>query len=198
MADTECEGWVVQYVKRFWRCRKQPKLWEDGALKILEKSGGLSEANNYPGTGGSCCWRLEVAMKVIANALNVRLVEISETLPHEMQNGFRPNRGCSDGTYNARFVLRKLKEHRQSCWLLLLDFIKAFDRVPRELLWPLMAKLGVPPGVLEVLQALHETVNVKFSVEGVEKTAGSTIGVRQGDLLGLILFNFHVAGAMMA
>ena len=67
-------------------------------------------------------------------------------------------------THNVRFVLRKLTEHGQSCWLLLLDFIKAFDRVPRELLWPLMAKLGVPPGVLEVLQALHETVNAKVSV----------------------------------
>jgi hypothetical protein len=41
--------------------------------------------------------------------------------------------------------VRKLKEHGQSCWLLLLDFIKAFNRIPRELLWPLMAKLGVPP-----------------------------------------------------
>jgi hypothetical protein len=29
-------------------------------------------------------------------------------------------------------------------------------------------------------------------VEGVEKAVGSTIGVRQGDLLGPILFNFHV------
>jgi hypothetical protein len=115
-----------------------------------------------------------------------------------MQNGFRPGRGCSDGTHNVRFVLRKLKEHGQSCWLLLLDFIKAFDRVPRELLWPLMAKLGVPPALLNVLRALHKTVNVKFSVEGVEKTVGSIIGVRQGDLLGPILFNFHVAGAMMA
>jgi hypothetical protein len=45
-------------------------------------------------------------------------------------------------------VLRKLKEHGQSCWLLLLDFIKAFDRVPRELLWPLMTKLGVPPTLI--------------------------------------------------
>jgi hypothetical protein len=61
-----------------------------------------------------------------------------------------------------------------------------------------MAKLGVPLEVLEVLKALHEAVNARLSVEGVEKTAGSTIGVRQGDLLGLILFNFHVAGAMMA
>jgi hypothetical protein len=61
-----------------------------------------------------------------------------------------------------------------------------------------MAKLGVPPALLNVLRALHKTVNVKFAVEGVEKTVGSIIGVRQGDLLGPIFFNFHVAGAMMA
>jgi hypothetical protein len=48
---------------------------------------------------------------------------------------------------------------------------------PSRRLWPLVAKLGVPPGVLEVLQALHETVNAKFSVEGVEKAVGSIIGV---------------------
>jgi hypothetical protein len=89
----------------------------------------------------------------------------------------------------------------QSCCVLAaparLRFIKAFDRVPRELLWPLMAKLGVPPALLNVLRALHKTVDVKFSVEGVEKAAGSTIGVRQGDLLDPVLSNFHVAGAMM-
>jgi hypothetical protein len=67
--------------------------WEDG-LKILEKSGDLSNPNNHRGI-----MLLEVAMKVIANVLKVRLVTISETLPHEMQNGFRPGRGCSDGTH---------------------------------------------------------------------------------------------------
>jgi hypothetical protein len=41
---------------------------------------------------------LEVVMKVIANVLKVRLVTISETLPHEMRNGFRPGRGYPDGT----------------------------------------------------------------------------------------------------
>jgi hypothetical protein len=44
--------------------------------------------------------------------MKVRLVAILETLPYEMQNGFRPGRGCFDGTHNVRFVLRKLKEHR--------------------------------------------------------------------------------------
>jgi hypothetical protein len=85
-------------------------------------------------------------------------------------------------------------------WTLLLDLIRAFDRCPRELLWPLMAKLGVPPNLISVLQALHKTVLEKFDVDvdGVEKTIDSVIGVKQADILGPILFNFLVAGAMMA
>jgi hypothetical protein len=45
-----------------------------------------------------------------------------------------------------------------------------------------------------VLKALHAKINVKFSVKGVERTVGTTasVSVRQGDLLGLILFNFRV------
>jgi hypothetical protein len=41
--------------------QKAAKLWEDGGLKILEKSGDLSEPNNYRGT-----MLLEVAMEVDA------------------------------------------------------------------------------------------------------------------------------------
>jgi hypothetical protein len=66
--------------------------------------------------------------------------------------------------------VRKLNEHGQSCWLLLIDFIKAFNRVPCELLWPLMEKLDVPPTLVAVLKALHAKVNVRFLVEGVART----------------------------
>jgi hypothetical protein len=41
-----------------------------------------------------------------------------------------------------------------------------------------MAKHGVPPTLVAVLKALHAKVNVKFSVEGVERTVPSAIGVR--------------------
>jgi hypothetical protein len=37
-----------------------------------------------------------------------------------------------------------------------------------------MAKLGVPSALLDVLRALHKTVN--FAVEGVKKTVGSITG----------------------
>jgi hypothetical protein len=52
----------------------------------------------------------------------------------EAQNGFRPWRGCPDGIWNLKTIMRKLKESELECWLLLLDLVKAFDRCDRALL----------------------------------------------------------------
>ena len=46
--------------------------------------------------------------------------------------------------------------------------MKAFDRVPKELLWQLMEKFGVPPKLVRLLKALHKDVLVKFEVDGLE------------------------------
>jgi hypothetical protein len=57
---------------------------------------------------------------------------------------------------------------------------------------------GAPPTVLLVLRALHEKADVKFNADGVEQTLPSKIGVKQGDILGPVLFLFLVAGFQMA
>jgi len=38
--------------------------------------------------------------------------------------------------------LRKRQEHNMETWVFFLDFVKAFDRVPREMLWKVLLKLG--------------------------------------------------------
>ena len=53
--------------------------------------------------------------------------------------------------------------------------MKAFDRCDRTLLWAVMESLGVPPTVLLVLRALHEKVDVKFNVDGVELGQGTPL-----------------------
>ena len=90
-------------------------------------------------------------------------------------------------------MLRKRREHGLETWVLLLDLVKAFDRVPRELLWLVLLRLGVPPKLVRLLQALHDQVHVGFDVNGVTRTLMSVIGVKQGDLLGPKLFTFFKA-----
>jgi hypothetical protein len=64
------------------------------------------------------------------------------------------------------------------------------------MLWRVLLKFGVPPKLVRILIAMHETVNVKFDIDGVTRTLLSIIGVKQGDLLGPELFDFFIAAIM--
>ena len=94
--------------------------------------------------------------------------------------------------------MKKRREHSLETWILFLDLVKAFDRVPRALLWELLGKFGVPHKLIRLLKALHQDVVVKFEVEGVVHEVKCSIGVKQGDILGPVLFIIFIAGIMMA
>ena len=78
-----------------------------------------------------------------------------------------------------------------------LDLVKAFDRVPRDLLWLVLDRFGVPPKLLSVIKALHHTIQVKFTVDSVSHVLDCKIGVKQGDVLGPILFSIYIAAIMI-
>ena len=141
---------------------------------------------------------LEAMARVVGCIMKPRILDQSEKLDHEQQCGFREGRGTMDAIFNVKMALKKRKEHCCETWLFLLDLVKAFDRVPRELLWKIMERFGYPPKLVSLLKALHERVLVRFEVEGVEKVIESLIGVKQGDLLGPILFNVYGAAVMVA
>ena len=92
--------------------------------------------------------------------------------------------------------MKKRREHGLESWILFLDLVKAFDRVPREMLWLVMEKFGVPMKLIRLLRALHANVQVKFIVNDVTNTIESVIGVKQGDILGPLLFLFYLAAVM--
>ena len=193
METPEGFAYVREFVISFWLTEHVPSEWETGLLKILPKKGDLSDPGNYRGI-----MMLEVAYKIVAYILLTRLKPIKEggQLDHEPQCGFMAGRGRFDGIFTLRQMIKKRHEHGLGTWLLLIDLVKAFDRVPRELLWQVMGRQGVPPRLISLLQALHKTVHVKFEVDGVEQVIDSIIGVKQGDLLGPELFTFFMAAVM--
>ena len=132
---------------------------------------------------------LEAAYKIVSILLLNRLRPIAESLDHEQQCGFRPGRGCIDAIFTVKMAMKKRREHSKETWILFLDLVKAFDRVPRELLWQLLEKFGVPPKLVRLLKALHKDVLVKFEVEGFEHEVKCTIGVKQGDILLILCFS---------
>jgi hypothetical protein len=184
---------VFRMVKDIWTSEMQPDEFNVGVLAILPKKGDLSMPGNHRGI-----MMLEVAYKIMAIIAAERLYVICESLDHESQVGFRPGRGCSDGAFNLRMAVRKRREHGLETWVLYMDLVKAFDRVPREMLWAVIGKFGAPPKLIAVLKALHASVLVEFEVDGVSRTIDSIIGVKQGDVLGPVLFVLYMAAVMMS
>ena len=159
---------------------------------ILAKKGVLSVPDDYWGI-----MLLETAYTIVAVLFHGWLQTIVEELDHENQYGFRPQCGCRDAVHTVKMVMKKGQEHGQETWILFIDLVKAFDRVPHKLLWVILKKFSVPPKLINLLRSLHGRVEVKFSVNDITLSIFSIIGVKQGDILGPILFLFYIAAIMI-
>ena len=87
-------------------------------------------------------------------------VKESTALDHEFQNGFRGLRGTIDSVFTVKQLVKKRSEHGLPTWLLLIDLVEAFDRVPRELLWQVMIKQG-EAGITSSLAAHNRESQVR-------------------------------------
>jgi exonuclease III len=192
ISNKETLALLREVVVDFWNTENAPEQWEVGLLKIIPKKGDLSCPGNYRGI-----MLLEIAYKIVAKIVHQRLLPIAESLDHESQCGFRPGRGCNDAVFAVKLAMKKRREHSQETWILFLDLVKAFDRVPRELLWIVLERFGVPPKLINILKALHKNIYVKFTIDPISHVLECCIGVKQGDVLGPILFIMFIAAIMV-
>ena len=58
---------------------------------------------------------------------------------------FRPKLGTGDAIFTLNMALKKRNKQNLESWVLFIDFVKAFDRVPRETLWNFFKRFGIPP-----------------------------------------------------
>ena len=86
--------------------------------------------------------------------------------------------------------MKKRRERGQESWVLFVDLVKAFDSVPRDVLYTVLAKFGVPPHLLRVIQRMNTDLQVAFELGGEPVMVPCTVGVKQGCPLSPTLFLF--------
>ena len=69
-------------------------------------------------------------------------------------------------------------------WMAFVDLEKAFDRMPREVVWWTLRYLGVDEWIVSVIRAMYEDATTKVRLNGRESNAFSVrVGVHQGSVL---------------
>src|SRR5271165_3460754 len=78
---------------------------------------------------------------------------------------------------------------KKELWMAFVDLEKAFDRVPRDVLWCSLRKLGVEEWLVRVIKVMYvgATTAVKLK-EGQSSAVEVKVGVHQGSVLSPMLF----------
>ena len=131
--------------------------------------------------------------KVISNRLKPQAEEIIAV----EQAGFRAGRSTTEQIFNLRILCEKYLQHQQNLYHVFIDFKKAFDRVWHAALWATMRKYNINANLVRTIEQLYDKATRAFQMNGsIGKWFRTTVGVRQGCLLSLILFNIFLERIM--
>jgi hypothetical protein len=113
------------------------------------------------------------------------------------QCGFRRNRSSMDQIFYIRQILEKKWEYNGTVHQLFIDFRKVCDSVKREVLYSILLEFGISKKLVRLIKmCLNET----YSIVRIGKLLSDKFpiqnGLKQGDALSPLLFNFALAHAI--
>ncbi len=117
---------LLEVVQNIWRCEKVEERWPVGKLRLLPKSGDLSNPNNWRGIT-----LLAVIAKLFCSVLSNRMTSHMQVTGLEAQCGFMPGKSTIDAIFTMRVSLQKRFRFQRDSLVLFVDFVRAFDTVPR-------------------------------------------------------------------
>ena len=169
-----------------------PKQLSVGLITAVYKSGDKGDMSNYRGiTVGS------VIAKLFAMILDHRIAVWAEGegIKAKGQAGFRKNFRTTDNIFVLKSLIDKQKQTHGKLYSCFVDFKKAFDTVPRGLLWQVLENVGIRGPILDCIKSLysHDSAAVR-NQEGISDSFDCLMGVKQGCPLSATLFGLFVDG----
>ncbi|EYC46334.1 hypothetical protein Y032_0401g787 [Ancylostoma ceylanicum] len=175
--------WLTKFFNNITRSAKIPEAWKDSIIvPIFKRKGDVMDCANYRGIK-----LIAHTMKIYERLLDMRLRDMVEIAADQF--GFVPERSTIDAIFIARQVMEKYREKNKPCHIAFLDLEKAYDRLPRAVIWDVMRKRGIPEYMVKTVQVMYEgtTARVRTSL-GTTSKFDITVGVHQGSALSPFLF----------
>ena len=168
------------------------KDWLHSLITCIHKKGAKDNPDNYRGISLMSC-----IGKLFLTIINNRLVKYSleKGLLSPGQLGFViGNRTSDPHTMLQNLVQKYCHKKNLRIFACFVDFSKAFDTVPRNILLRKLREKGIDGRILEIIKTLYleDYASVKIGKK-YSPSFKTNIGVRQGCVLSPLLFNIFLA-----
>ncbi|KAL3683240.1 hypothetical protein R1sor_001262 [Riccia sorocarpa] len=164
-----------------------PGNWVQRRVVPIYKAGPKREPNSY-----RTIMIASLFSKLLGRLLEARLSRWGEE--HEVraaaQTGFRKQFCTLDHALVPRILCEQARRTKRTLYVLFIDLKKAFDSVPRKLIWEHLISIGVPQELVNSVAALYQQVAIKVGDSSCD--IASTLGVIQGCPLSLTLFGLFI------
>ena len=166
--------------------------WMISLITAIHKKGPKEDPDNYRGISlMSCLFKL--FLTIINNRITTFAIEHNILSPNQL--GFVQRNRTSDPHIILNNIVRKYCHNKKKkifgCFV---DFSKAFDSVPRDILLTKLLDRGINGKVFEIIRKIYteDMAAVKFGNKASEPFSTNK-GVRQGCVLSPLLFNIFLS-----
>ncbi len=175
--------WLTELFNKIWKTSRIPQDWRKSTLvPIYKNKGDAQDCANYRGIK-----LISHTMKLWERVIEQRLRACTSI--SENQFGFMPGRSTIEAIHLLRQMMEFYRARKKDLHMVFIDLEKAYDKVPRDVLWWAMLKKGIPRRYIDLVKDMYRGVSTNVrTCDGLTKDFPISIGLHQGSALSPFLF----------
>ena len=174
--------WLTKLFNHIFQSNKMPDEWRSTLVPIFKNKGDIQSCSNSRGIK-----LMTHTMKLWERVIEHRLRGMSHITMNQF--GFMTGRSTMEAIFLIRQLMERYKEQKKDLHMVFIDLEKAYDKIPRNLMWWALNKHKVPTMYVSLIKDMYDKV-----VTSIRTTNGDTnvfsinIGLYQGSTLSPYLF----------